>query len=83
MDISIDAVKEVVLDEIKKTGKTVDLTVTDEILGAGLVDSMTVLGMITSFEEKYGIVIDGDMLTVENFASIRSIFNMLARIADN
>jgi len=67
-------------DEIRKyllsnnaTGRIEDFSDEDSLLEAGVIDSMTMVGLIAFLEETYGISIGEDDMIPENFDSIDAI----------
>lgn len=49
------------------------LSETDSLLGAGIIDSMGVMEVITFIESEFGVEIGDDDVTEENLGSIRAI----------
>ncbi|MCG5052750.1 MAG: acyl carrier protein [Myxococcales bacterium] len=45
----------------------------DDIFALGLVDSMFGLQLVTFVENRFGIVVDGDELNIDNFSSINAL----------
>ncbi len=52
----------------------------EELLQAGLLDSVGVLGLVTEMEEAFGLQIDMEHLTEENFHSLRAMAAMVGRL---
>lgn len=48
-----------------------------DLFEEGLLDSLTLVGMITEFEEITGVIVPEEMVTIENFTSINSIIKAL------
>jgi len=55
------------------TGRIEDFSDGDSLLEAGVIDSMTMVGLIAFLEETYGISIGEDDMIPENFDSIDAI----------
>ncbi|MEX0827502.1 MAG: acyl carrier protein [Haliea sp.] len=51
----------------------------DSLLEAGVIDSMTMVDLIVHLEKRYGISIDEDDMTPENFDSIEAIVAYVIR----
>ncbi len=50
----------------------------DALLGSNIVDSMGVLDLVHFAEDEFGIVVDPEELTPENFQSIASLAELVA-----
>lgn len=48
-----------------------------ELMGSGLLDSMSLIEMITALEETYNITIPFEDLELDNFRSINTIVNFV------
>ena len=55
------------------------LSETDDLLGAGLVDSMGMMKLIAFIEENFNLKIPPEDLIIENFMTVEAIGNYLAR----
>lgn len=78
MSDSIEAVRELLAQK-----STVDAVGDDEeLLSTGLLDSVAVLGLVSGLEEQFGVQIDMEHLTEENFGSIRSIAALVDRLRE-
>lgn len=71
MDIQ-KQVKEFLYDESLKE-EFDELTSSDSLLEAGIIDSVKMLELITFIEETFGIKVDEDDLFPENFDSLQAI----------
>ena len=60
-----------------KDSTDVELTADTPLLESGVVDSMGVMTLIAFIENEYGLVLDMDDLTIENFATIKDIKNLI------
>ena len=49
-----------------------------DLLGEGVLDSLTLMIFIESIEKKMNIIISEDDVTMENFYSIRTIIDLLS-----
>ena len=76
-ELTLQNVHHLILNELRNHGKSEEIGTTDELIG--VVDSMTMVGIIGSLEENFRITIDGEMLTIENFSSVDSIYRMLEK----
>jgi acyl carrier protein len=50
-----------------------------DLLGTGLIDSLTLVELLTQLQETFGVSISTDDLEVENFRSIASIARFMAQ----
>ena len=55
----------------------VELTADTPLLESGVIDSMGVMTLIAFIENEYSIVLDTDDLTIENFATVKHIRNLI------
>lgn len=61
-------------------GRGIDsVAVDDDLLGTGIVDSHGMMEMVGFLEERYGITVEDDDLTPENFQSLASVEAFVAR----
>jgi len=79
MELNLENLQRLICAILSRGGRQYELTPDQELLG--IADSMAMLGIITAIEEHFGIVVEGDMLTVENFTSIASIYAMLISVS--
>ena len=79
----MDLLKEVshLLDEVLSLrGRSADFTRDSPLLGAiPELDSMAVVTLIGSLEERFGIAVDDDDIDGETFASVGSLADFVAR----
>jgi len=50
----------------------------ESLLEAGIIDSMTMVDVITFLEATYGIIVDEDDMTPENFDTVNGIVSYVA-----
>jgi acyl carrier protein len=50
-----------------------EISLDDNLLEVGAIDSMAILTLVTWIEDKYGVQIEMDELTIENMGSISSM----------
>lgn len=48
-----------------------------DLFEEGLLDSLTLAGIISEFEKRTNVIIPNDMVTIDNFVSINSIIQAL------
>ena len=75
--MEIEAKVAEILKEIKPT---VDLTDVNDIMDGGYIDSFELMSLIMTLNESFGIEVDLDDMTPENFRSIKDIAAMVARL---
>lgn len=52
-----------------------------ELIESALLDSLTLVFLVSQIEEKYNISIDGELVIPENFTSIRKIGELLKQVS--
>jgi acyl carrier protein len=78
-----DIVRQFVMDTLVLDGSRADVGDDDLLVEDGIIDSMGILTMLTFLEERFGISVDGDELTPENFQSIQAIAALVERKTDH
>lgn len=73
--------KEKIINSLKGVNEFIDWEKENEILTKGVIDSIELLELITELEELFGIEIDIDEISPDNFDSIDSIVEMLKRLS--
>lgn len=56
-----------------------DISNDTDLLEEGLLDSLSIIGLISSFEKKTGARLPQEMITIENFTSVASIVKSLKK----
>jgi len=59
-------------------GRGNDLEESQDLLAAGIIDSLGILQLVTFIEEKFGIQVPDEDVTIENFHSLKSMTAYLA-----
>lgn len=77
------SIREEILMILKDIKPTVSLDGINDIIDAGYLDSLELMGLITALMERYEIEIDIDWITPENFNSIEAIANMVMKLKSN
>ncbi len=60
------------------SGSSDDLDENNDLLAAGIIDSLGILQLVTFIEEKFGIQVPDEDVTIENFHSLKSMTAYLA-----
>ena len=63
-------------DELLK-GRKVDLKPEDDLLSAGILDSLGILQMVAFIEERFGYQVPDEDVVFENFVSVEALTNYL------
>lgn len=63
----------------RATGDAPSFSDDESLLNAGVIDSVTMLDLITHLESRYGIFVDEEDLIPENFDSITAIVTYVER----
>jgi acyl carrier protein len=76
MDVR-DAIRSYIRDEVMFGDGSID----DDtpLWGQGIIDSIGLMELVAFLEERFGIQIDDEELTAENFRTVRTIEGMVAR----
>ena len=72
--------KELIAKILKEIKPTVHLEGVDDIIDGGFLDSMELMGLITSLMENFGIEIGIDDISPENFNSIEAMAELVKRL---
>ncbi len=70
--------KEFIFREIMPGEEMTQLDEEDNLIDSGILDSLGMVKMITHLEEEYGIDVEADEMTPENFRSIASIAALIS-----
>lgn len=65
---------------VTRVAASPELSMDDDLLDAGLLDSVGVLGIVAEIEKQRGIKLPTSELTEDNFRSINAIAAMTARL---
>lgn len=60
-------------------GKSRELGDDESLIGAGILDSVSWLQLVSHVEKRYGLTVDDDELSPEKFDTIRAISEFVAR----
>lgn len=75
------------MDEIMKILKEMrpefDFSASADYVEDGLLDSFDIIGLVSTIEEKFGILIDGLDIVPENFCSAEAIVDLINRNGGN
>ena len=72
--------KEIIETILKKIKPTVRLEGVADIIDGGYLDSMELMGLITSLMENFGIEIGIEDISPENFNSVEAMAEMVKRL---
>ncbi|MEK6228435.1 MAG: acyl carrier protein [Actinomycetota bacterium] len=78
MSVSAD-IEQFILSELTEGRGIVAIDPAENLLSKGIVDSHGVMELVGFLEERYGISVGDDDLTPENFQSVMSIEEFVAR----
>jgi acyl carrier protein len=79
---------EIVYSEIKKALVAVNnseatkinaLNISDSLIEAGVIDSLGMIELISTIEEKFKIILDADDINSQNFESIKNIGSLILK----
>ncbi len=70
----------ILMDYVKKElmkGRSANISASDDLLSAGIIDSLGVLQMVAFIEERFGFQVPDEDVVYENFHSIQALANYL------
>ena len=76
--MSVSAVLKDYVREELMNGANGDLDETENLLAAGIIDSLGILRLVSFVEEKFGIEVPDEDVTIDNFQSIKSMTDYVA-----
>jgi acyl carrier protein len=74
---TIETLREWMATELK--GKARELSETDSLLDAGVLDSMAIVKLIAFLEERFGVTLSDDEFDPENFETLAAIDALVER----
>lgn len=72
--------QEVLMEYVKQNlmkGRSTNVTPQDDLLSAGIVDSLGVLQLVAFVEERFGFQVPDEDVVYENFSSVEALSNYL------
>ncbi len=72
--------EEKVLDLLSEMFPEIDFTSSEELVDDGILDSLTITGIIMALSMEFGITIPYEEIVEENFNSTRSLAAMVERL---
>ena len=74
---------EEIMGILKEMRPEFDFSTSSDFVEDGLLDSFDIIGLVSTIEEKYGILIDGLDIVPENFCSVEAIVDLINRNGGN
>lgn len=71
---------EQLLELLKEVKSDIDFEKETDLVDEGLLDSLEIVTIIASIEEKFGIEIDPDDIDPDNFQSAEAMWEMILRL---
>lgn len=71
-----------VLELLSEEYPEIDFTASDELVDDGILDSLTITGIMAALSMEFGITIPYEEIIEENFNSVRGLASMVARLRD-
>ena len=71
---------ELLLELLKEIKGDIDFEKETDLVDEGLLDSLEIVTIIASIEEKFGIEIDPDEIDPDNFQSAKEMWEMIKRL---
>ena len=72
--------EEKVLELLSEEFPEIDFTSSDELVDDGILDSLTITGIIAALSMEFGITIPYEEIVEENFNSIKGLASMVERL---
>ena len=69
-----------VLALLEEAFPTIDFTASEELVDEGILDSLTLVEMMSCLSMEFGIVIPYEEITPENFNSVAALAEMVERL---
>ena len=78
--MTLDIVKKILIKNLNLNEKTIKLNNESPLLGAiPELDSMAVIGIITTLEDNFGFTVDDDEISADNFATLGSLVTFVEK----
>ena len=74
--------REKVLEVLTEELPGVDFEASDELVADGIMDSLTITGVIAALSMEFGIVIPYEEIIEDNFNSLEALANMVERLQE-
>ncbi len=74
--------REKVLEVLTEEFPGVDFEASDELVADGIMDSLTITGVIAALSMEFGIVIPYEEIIEDNFNSLEALANMVERLRE-
>lgn len=71
---------EQLLEILKKMHPEVDFAAEDDLIGAGVLDSLDIVTLITEVNSTFDVAIPAEEVIPENFASTKAIWALIERL---
>ena len=71
-----------ILELLSEEYPEIDFTASDELVDDGILDSLTITGIMAALSMEFGITIPYEEIIEENFNSVRGLASMVARLQD-
>lgn len=71
---------ELLLELLKEVKSDIDFEKETDLVDEGLLDSLEIVTIIASIEEKFGVEIDPDDIDPDNFQSAEAMWEMIQKI---
>lgn len=76
------SVKNTVLGILKELMPTKDLSNVNDMVEGGYIDSFELVSLIATLSERFGVEIDIDDVTPQNFNSVDDIVSLMSRLIE-
>jgi len=73
--------EEKILELLTEEYPDIDFTESDALVDDGILDSLTITGIIAAFTTEFGIAIPYEEVTEENFNSVKAMAELVERLS--
>jgi acyl carrier protein len=72
-------IEKFIIDELLTGNRAVKIDPDESLIQTGILDSLSLLRMVSFIEEEFGIVVEDDELNLDNLESFNKIINLIER----
>lgn len=72
--------REKILEQLKEINEDVVADLNKDLIASGILDSFDIVNMVVELEEAFGVDIDVDLVTPDNFQTAEAIIKLMESI---
>jgi acyl carrier protein len=69
--------KEIIINLIREMRPYVSVSEDSELIKSGILDSLSIIALVTALEDEFGIEIADDAVTAKNFSTVPEIMRLV------